>query len=131
MEQSRQIVESIYDAFGRGDIDALKARLHPEVVVTMHGPATIPYGGVRKGPSQVAAWFGEIASTIAFDDMSPETIIASGDTVVVQGSESGRSIATGRGYKSGFVHVWKLRDGLVLRMDDYVDSAAVVGALAA
>lgn len=130
-EQSTRLVESIYEAFGRGDVEALVARLHPDVVFTMHGPPAIPYGGVRRGPAEVGAWFGEIASAITFGSMAPETIIASGDMVAVQGSESGRSINTGRNYESGFVHVWKLRDGLVLRMDDYVDSAALARALAA
>jgi ketosteroid isomerase-like protein len=130
-ELSKQIVEAIYGEFLRGDADALMARLHPDIIVTMHGPASIPYAGIRRGPAQVGAWFGEIAAAVAIERMTPQMTIGSDDMVVVQGVESGRSTVTGRGYSSAFVHIWTLRDGLVLRMDDFVDSAAVAAALAA
>ena len=88
-EQSTRIVESIYEEFGRGDVEALVARLHADVVVTMHAPTNIPYAGIRRGPAEVRAWFGEIASAVTFDSMTPETIIASGlqpgETVVTDG----------------------------------------------
>jgi ketosteroid isomerase-like protein len=124
-EQSKQIVEAIYGEFSRGDAAALMARLHPDIIVTMHGPASIPYAGIRRGPAEVGAWFGELAAAFAIESMTPETTIASDDMVVVQGVESARSNATGRGYSSGFVHIWKLRDGLVVRMDDFVVAAAL------
>src|SRR5688572_1517413 len=129
--QPIEIVQSIYAEFGRGDIDALVARLHPEVRVVVHAPESIPYAGTRRGPEEVARWFGELGAAMAFDRIEPETIIASGDEVAVRGVEAGTSRATGRRYESGFVHVWKVQDGLVVRLDDFMDSAAVVEALAA
>ena len=127
-EQSRQIVEAIYGEFLGGNVEALLARLHPDIVVRMHGPPSIPYAGIRRGPTEVGAWFGEIAAAISLESMIPETTIASEDMVVVQGVESGRANMTGRSYSSAVVHFWTLRDGLVIRMDDFVDSASVAAA---
>ena len=57
-------------------------------------------------------------------------MVASGDEVAVRGTEGGTSAATGRRYQSGFVHFWKIRDGQVVRLDDFIDSAAVAAAIA-
>jgi ketosteroid isomerase-like protein len=126
-----EIVRSIYEEFGRGDIAAMVARTHPDVQVFVHAPRTIPYGGTRRGLDEVERWFGEMGATMNFTRMEPETMIASGDEVAVRGVEAGTSTATGRSYESGFAHIWKIKDGLVLRMDDFMDSAAVAAALAA
>jgi ketosteroid isomerase-like protein len=125
-----EIVRSIYEEFGRGDVPALVARLHPEVEVVVHAPGSIPYAGTRQGPEAVERWFGELGSTMRFSRMEPETMIAEGGEVAVRGWEAGTANATGRAYESGFVHVWRIEDGLVRRMDDFMDSAAVAATLA-
>lgn len=124
-------VQSIYADFGRGDIAALIARLHPDVEVIVHAPDSIPYAGTRRGPGEVGGWFGEIGSAMALDRLEVETMIASGDVVAVRGVEGGKAVATGRSYESGFAHFWTLKDGLVLRMDDFMNSAALAAAVAA
>jgi uncharacterized protein len=126
-----EIVRSIYEEFGRGDVPALVARLHPEVEVMVHAPPSVPYAGIRRGPSEVESWFGEMDSAMTFTRMEPETMIASDGRVAVRGSEAGVATATGRSYESAFAHLWTIEDGLVRRMDDFMDSAAVATALGA
>jgi uncharacterized protein len=126
-----EIVQSMYADFSRGDVAAIVARFHPEAQLIVHAPDSIPYGGTRVGQAEIERWFGELAATVAIDQLEGETIVASGDEVAVRGIEAGRSTATGRRYQSGFVHFWKIRDGRVVRLDDFVDSAAVAAAIAA
>lgn len=125
-----EIAQSMYRAFARGDVAALLARFHPEARLIVHAPDTIPYGGTRQGLREIERWFGELGSTVSIEQLEAETMISSGDEVAVRGIESGRSTATGRRYQSGFVHFWKIRDGLVVRLDDFIDSAAVAAAVA-
>ena len=126
-----EIVQSLYADFARGDVAAIVARFHPEAQLVVHAPSFIPYGGTRNGLEAIERWFGELASTVAIEQLEGETMVASGDQVAVRGIEAGRSLATGRRYQSGFVHFWKIRDGRVERLDDFVDSAAVSAAIAA
>ena len=125
-----EIVQSMYGEFARGDVAALMARFHPEARLIVHAPDTIPYGGTRQGLQEIERWFGELGSTVSIEQLEAETMISSGDEVAVRGIEGGRSTATGRRYQSGFVHFWKIRDGLVVRLDDFIDSAAVSAAIA-
>lgn len=125
-----EIVQAMYADFAAGDVAAILARFHPEAELIVHAPESIPYGGRRRGPEEIERWFQELGSTVAIEQLEAETMIASGDEVAVRGIEGGRSAATGRFYQSGFVHFWKVRDGLVVRLDDFVDSAAVASAIA-
>jgi ketosteroid isomerase-like protein len=128
--QPIEIVQSVYADFARGDVAAIVERFHPEAQLIVHAPESIPYGGTRNGPEEIERWFGELAATVAIEQLEGETMIASGDQVAVRGIEAGRSTATGRCYRSGFVHFWQIRDGRVVRLDDFVDSAAVAAAIA-
>jgi uncharacterized protein len=125
-----EIVQSMYGEFARGDVAALMARFHPEARLIVHAPDTIPYGGTRQGLGEIERWFGELGSTVTIEQLEAETMVSSGDEVAVRGIEGGRATATGRRYQSGFVHFWKIRDGLVVRLDDFIDSAAVAAAIA-
>ena len=126
-----ETVQAIYAEFARGDVAALVARFHPDAQVVVHAPDSVPYGGTRRGPEEIGRWFVELGSAMQLDRVEAETVIASGDEVAVRGVEEGRSVATGRAYQSGFAHIWRIEDGLVLRLDDFMDSAAVTAALAA
>ena len=126
-----EIVRAMYAEFARGDVAALVANFHPDARLIVHAPDSVPYGGTRHGPVEIERWFGELGSTVAIDKLEAETMVASGDEVAVRGVEGGKSLATGRRYQSGFVHFWKIRDGLVVRLDDFVDSATVAAAIAA
>ena len=125
-----ETVQSIYAAFGRGDVPAILALMDPEVEIFVHAPASVPYAGRRRGHEEAGRWFGELAGAVRHDRVEPETMIASDDEVAVRGIEAGTANATGRRYESGFVHFWKLRDGLVVRFDDFLDSAKLAAALA-
>ena len=126
-----ETVQSIYAAFARGDVAAVVAAFHPDAEVHCHAPRSVPYGGVWRGREQVQAWFVALGSTMAHDKVEAETMVASGDEVAVRGIEGGRSTATGRTYEAGFVHFWKVKNGLVVRFDDFIDSATVAATIAA
>jgi ketosteroid isomerase-like protein len=57
-EQSNTaLVEKMYAAFGRGDLQTILGSLTPDVEWTLEGPSVIPYAGKRIGPAQVQKFF--------------------------------------------------------------------------
>lgn len=52
----------------------------------------------------------------------PERFVDGGDTVVVEGRYRGKMKATGTPVDAQFAHVWQLRDGKVVRFQQYTDT---------
>jgi ketosteroid isomerase-like protein len=59
----------------------------------------------------------------------PDEVLDAGDTVVGLGYYSGRYKATGKEFRAQFAHVFKLRDGKIVKFQQYTDTALVQAAL--
>ena len=80
------LVQSLYEAFKRGDIAPIIAAMAPDVVWTVHGrPTDHPALGTAKAPAGVQKFFGIIADTQTATDFSPREFHATGDKVFVLG----------------------------------------------
>ena len=62
--------------------------------------------------------------------VTPEEIVASGDTAVALGRYRGTSKASGMPVDAQFAHVWKLADGKVVSYQQYTDTAQFRDAVA-
>lgn len=117
---NRAIVETAYDHFASGDIDAFLALLAPDV--TWVDAEGYPYAGTYVGPD--ALMEGLIARIGAeWDNYTavPTTYIAEGDRVVALGDYSGTYKATGRSVEVPFAHVWQFEDGKVVSFRQFTD----------
>lgn len=129
-DASRAVIEALYDAAARGDVEAYGAGLSPGIVWTE--AENFPYadGNPYIGPDAV---FGGVIMRILADwpewAMAPEEFIAEGNRVVVLGRYNGRHGATGNTISAQFVHVWTVEDGLATAMQQYVDTAQVRAAM--
>ncbi len=75
------------------------------------------------GPQAVAEGvFRRIASDVENFAVLPERFVEGGDTVVVEGRYRGTMKATGTAVDAQFAHVWQLRDGKVVRFQQYTDT---------
>jgi uncharacterized protein len=113
------LVESVYSAFGRGDIPGLLALLDDDV--EWSSPKTLPQGGQFRGKSEVAHFFDLVGG--AWD---PLTVAVEGlgelrdDLVVVVVRADGtRRGGQGSGY--GAVHVFDVQHGKIRRFREYSD----------
>ena len=123
-----QLMEQLYQAFGRGEIPAVLARFDPQIEwISAEGA---PYPGTFTGPQAVlegifirlgTEWEGFRADPVEFID--------GGDQVVALGRYSGTYRATGRAMNAAFAHVWTLRDGTITRYRQYLDSRKLAEAL--
>jgi ketosteroid isomerase-like protein len=66
--------------------------------------------------------FQRIASDLGNLAVVPDHFIEGGDMVVAEGRYRGTVKATGRPVDAQFAHVWQLRDGKVVRFQQYTDT---------
>ena len=55
-----QVVQDMYAAFGRGDLQEALSTLVDDVTWQVPGPTDMPWAGLRRGRQQVAEWFAVI-----------------------------------------------------------------------
>ncbi|HUS21593.1 MAG TPA: nuclear transport factor 2 family protein [Aeromicrobium sp.] len=112
-----------YEAFGRGDLQALK---FTDDVVWVTSDE-LPLGGVTTGRDAVLQNFSQIPTYWSDFSLTPERFIESGDTVVVTGTQ--RATGKGGSFEAPFVHILEYRDGAASRGEFYADSAKAKKAL--
>jgi ketosteroid isomerase-like protein len=125
------LIETVYAAFGRGDIAAIMDSLSDDVVFIAEGPALVPFTGVRKGKAAVLGFFEALGTTQTNQQLTTEGIAAQGDSVTTWGRYSGVVTATGKSFDSGVAHVFTIRNGKIVQFQDYMDTAAMVDAYTA
>jgi uncharacterized protein len=132
-EQNIATIKQIYEAFGRGDVDAILERCTDDVdwasdVATPVAPWQTPLHGTGEVPSFFAAI--DAAGTVkSFEPLSFAGNDA--DEVMVLARWSFTVSATGKDIASNIHHYWRLRDGKVAYYRGSEDSAQVAEAFSA
>lgn len=121
VEQARRA----YEAFGRGDIQAVLENYTPET--EWHSQSGSRWiGGVFRGPQAILQ---EVFMRIGefWDNFSVETreFLDAGDRVIVLGTVRATAKSTGKAVETPFVHIAQYRDGKVIRFETYEDTATV------
>ena len=128
-EESTRLAQSVYEAFGRGDMAALAEAMADDIEWVNPGdPASDPNAGTFKGKEAVLGWFGGLASTLDFTTFEPREFIAQDDKVVSLVYAEATARDTGRAFVNHEAHVWTFRDGKVARLQIYLDTAATAAA---
>ncbi|MEQ8766710.1 MAG: nuclear transport factor 2 family protein [Planctomycetota bacterium] len=120
-----KMIQDLYAAFGRGDIEAVLGALDAKVEWReAEGNPYQPTGEAFVGPESVLKnlfvrlgedWTPFVVNTQSFHD--------AGDTVVMEGRYTGTHKATGKSLDAQVCHVWKVRGGKVTSFQQYVDTA--------
>ena len=127
-EENKRVVQSVFEAFGRGDIPGVLEHVAEDAKWDAPGPAVVPFYGRRGGRAGAAEFFTRLGSHVEFEKFEVDEFIAEGDSVVVTGSERGRVRANGKTYEMDWVLLFKVRGGKVVRFHCYDDTGAVAEA---
>jgi hypothetical protein len=119
-----QVVKDAYAAFARGDIPAVVNACAPEVEWIIPGGSGIPVAGTFRSRKGVADFFRALGENQTARQFEPREFIAQGDKVVVLGHYRWTVKPTGKPYESDWVHVFAIRNGSVVRFQEYSDTAA-------
>jgi ketosteroid isomerase-like protein len=128
-QDNRALVQRGYEAFGRGDIEALLALFDENVEWVTPGPSDLPTAGRRRGRQQVSEFFQTVNSLVEVQRFEPEAFVSEGDRVVVLGSETTRVTATGKVLELRWAHAFTVRNGKVSTFEEYQDVSALVAEL--
>ncbi len=119
--ESADLVRSIYEAFGRGDVPGVLGAMAEDI--EWHEAEGMPYGGVHHGPNAVVqSVFGPVLQDVPDFTVTPEEFIASGDQVAVIARYRGTGAASGERLDLPVMHVWDVRDGKVARFRQFADT---------
>ncbi len=130
VDDNIKTIRTIYEAFGRGDVEAIIASLADDVDWAAEASGTAaPWYGVCRGPGQVAEFFSEFASTMEVSDFTPTVYAGSGDDVLTVVRFAGTSRATGRRVAMDLHHHFRFRDGRIAFYRGTEDTAQVASAL--
>ncbi|WP_324651317.1 nuclear transport factor 2 family protein [Georgenia sp. H159] len=123
-----EVVMAHYEAMSRGDVEAAMRNFAADVRWTE--AAGWPYPGTSVGREEVLAnVFGQISRDWEKFAAIPSEPVAQGDTVVVLGTYRGTHRVTGRAFDARFAHVWRVRGGEVVEMEQIADSARALAVM--
>lgn len=125
--QPIDVVRAVYDAFASRDLERILELLDPAIVIEQD-PA-LPWGGRFEGHDG----FGRFSLTLLglIDSaVTIESMFQAGEHVVQHGRTAGTVRATGAAFDIAECHVWRIVDGRAVEARYFIDSAAMLDALA-
>ena len=123
------VVKALYAAFGAGDAKKIHSLIAPDATWTYHGPSyALPFGGVHNGPEGVDQFFVQVEQTLSEATPTQREFLVSGDQVAVPGTEESTVKATGGHYKVNNLHLFKVRNGQIVKFEEFIDSGEVLEA---
>ena len=125
-----EIVQTIYAAFGRGDLPAILGLLADDVDWKFFGAQGLPYTGTFRTRDEIARWFASLAEVDDIEAFEPRELIPAGDSVTVLGWERTRAKPGGKVFETEWVHVFTVRDDRIVRFWGMYDTEASAAARA-
>ena len=128
-EQNKAIVRKAIDALSRGDMTGFVADAADDVSFTLIG--STPLSGTLQGKQNIEKGLREIlggrleGGAIA---MTIENLVAEGEYVAEQATGISQT-KTGKDYNNTYCRVWRIVDGKVHSLTEYLDTEIVRDAL--
>lgn len=123
MGKNTEIVKSLYDAFASGDVpaalDTFDAGIEWREAEGLRYADGNPYIGAQ---AIAAGVFQRLAGDFDNFTVAPANIIDAGDVVVAEGRYRGIVKDTGKRVDAQFAHVWSLKNGKIVRFQQYTDT---------
>jgi ketosteroid isomerase-like protein len=122
-----EIVAAVYEAMAKADPEGLLELCALDVTITQ--TAELPWGGDYLGRDGVLEFAAKLISTID-SKVEIDTIFEAGDRVIQRGRTRGTVRATGAPFDVAEVHVWTVRNATLMAAQFYIDTPAMLDALA-
>jgi len=112
--QNIQTIKAIYEAFGRGDVDAIIAVVAADVDWGSDTASdAAPWYGTRRGADGVASFFTDFGTAMEVEEFTPLTFAANDDDVLTVVRFRARSRKTGKVAAMQLHHWFHFRDGKI------------------
>lgn len=128
MPTNLDIIRATYEGASANNGKNLLDALAPDAKWTE--AAGFPYAGTYTGADEIMVnVFQRLATEWIAYQAKVHTYLADGDKVAAFGVYSGTYRETGKAMTASFAHLYRLKDGKIISMEQYVDSAMVRQAL--
>ena len=109
-------VQSLYEAFGRGDVAAILDALTDDVDWASEASTTeIPWWGVHQGKDAAAEFFAQLAGAAEVLEFTPLAIVGEGDDVLTVVHYRAKSKTSGKAVDMEIHHHFRFRGDKVSR----------------
>ena len=118
-----EAVRRLYEAYGRGDVEAVLAEVADDVDWAAEAASTaVPWYGSHRGKGEVPRFFKEIASNVEVTEFTPLSF-TSNETDVIAAVRFGYTVnATGKSVAMLMQHWWRFADGMIVYFRGSEDS---------
>jgi uncharacterized protein len=119
-----ETIETVYEAFGRGDVDFIVGSVTDDVDWASDTASTAaPWYGVRHGKEGVMSFFQAYGSTMEVQQFEPFSISANDSEVHTVVRLTATRRATGKSISMNLHHFFQFRDGKIAFYRGTEDSA--------
>ncbi len=126
-DRNKALLQDIFAELSSGSSRPLLEALADDVTWTVKG--TTPWSRTYSGKAAVLALLRELGSRLATRYRAEATLVlADGEHVVVAANGSATTI-DGRRYDNQYCFLYRLRDGAIVEVIEYLDTQLVVAAL--
>src|SRR5262249_17132902 len=122
----KQTIESVYEAFSRGDVAAILAHVAPKA--SWRQSPLLPWAAHYVGPEGAGQFFTKLNETAETLSFRPDEIFENGNDVFSFGTWTGKSRKTGKTVTTHWMFRWHVENGKITRYEGMQDTAAVVAA---
>jgi uncharacterized protein len=127
IEKNVQVVKDFFAAMGSGDKQRVLALVAEEIEWIVPGEGW-PLAGTHRGHAGIADVLQKAADEVETTYPGPPEFVAQGDRVLVIGVAAGKIKATNKPFKDEWVFDITVRDGKLTRIQEYIDTQALVRA---
>jgi ketosteroid isomerase-like protein len=110
-----ELVRRMYEAFTRGDLDAIEPLLDRDV--EYHNPEEALEPGVRRGPESFLSALRRLHESFEYRTVEAEQMVEEGDDVVVVMRIVARGKTSGAPVEQRSGQLWRIRDGRLVRLE--------------
>jgi ketosteroid isomerase-like protein len=122
-QENVKVVQGLYEAFGKGDIASVLGAMDPQIEWREAENFIYADGNPYVGPDAVLGVFMRIGAEWEGFTVGAEGVLDAGDTAVGHGYYSGTYRKNGKRARAQFAHFFTLRDGKIVKFQQYTDTA--------
>ena len=126
-----EMVRGLYDSFGKGDAPSVLGKMDHAIEWNEAENFIYADGNPYVGPQAVLEGvFMRLGTEWEGFSVTPEEWMDAGNRVVVLGTYAGTHRGTSKRVRAQFAHVWSLKEGRVVRFQQYTDTKQFADAIA-
>ena len=123
MRENVDIVRGMYESFGKGDVPGVLEQMHQSIEWNEAENFIYADGNPYVGPQAILEGvFMRLGTEWDGFSVAPEEWMDASNRVVVLGTYEGMHKGTGKRVRAQFAHVWSLKEGRVVRFQQYTDT---------